>query len=106
MLFISELRMIIHNHLWVPLNISFTGLKYSLKAIIVHLTAETTKAMFRVEHPSEKHNRKYDGFNGYNGNCIGFNGNYNGVYWYVMESISGMLNPIEKMPKTLQKGIL
>ncbi len=31
-------------------------------------------------------------FNGYNGNCIGFNGSYNGVYWYVMGSIGGMLN--------------
>ncbi len=27
----------------------------------------------------------------------GFNGNYNGVYWYVMDSIGGMLNPIGKM---------
>ncbi len=36
---------------------------------------------------------------GYNGNCIGFNGNYGGVYWYVMDSIGGMLNPIGKMPK-------
>ncbi len=25
--------------------------------------------------------------------------NYNGVYWYVIDSIGGMLNPIEKMPK-------
>ncbi len=41
-----------------------------------------------------------NGFNGYNGNCIGFNGNYNGVYWYVMGSIGGMLNPIGEMPKT------
>ncbi len=31
---------------------------------------------------------------------IGFNGNYNGVYWYVMDSIGGMLNLIGKMPKT------
>ncbi len=30
----------------------------------------------------------------------------NGVYWYVMDSIDGMLNSIGKMPKTLQKGIL
>ncbi len=37
---------------------------------------------------------------GYNGNCIGLNGNYNDVYWYVMDSIGGMLNPIGKMPKT------
>ncbi len=39
-------------------------------------------------------------YNGYNGNCIGFNGNYNGVDWYVMNYIGGMLNPIGKMPKT------
>ncbi len=57
--------------------------------------------------PCPKHNRKSNGFNGYNGNCIGFNGNYNGVYWYVMDSIGGMLNPIGKNAKnTLQKGIL
>ncbi len=31
---------------------------------------------------------------------IGFNGSYNGVYWYVMDSIGGMLNLIGKMPKT------
>ncbi len=31
---------------------------------------------------------------------IGFNGNYNDVYWYVMDSIGGMLNRIGKMPKT------
>ncbi len=43
---------------------------------------------------------KGNGFNGYNGNCIGFNGNYNGVYWYVMDSIGGMLNSIGQMPKT------
>ncbi len=41
--------------------------------------------------------------NGYNGNCIGFNGNYNGVYWYVMDSIGGLLNNIGKMPKTHYK---
>ncbi len=48
--------------------------------------------------PCPKHKRKCHGFNGYNGNCIGFNGNYNGVYWYVMDSVGGMLNPIGKMP--------
>ncbi len=48
----------------------------------------------------KKNNRKCNGLNGYNGNCIGFNGNYNGVYWYVMDSIGGMLNTIGKMPKT------
>ncbi len=53
--------------------------------------------------PCPKHNRKCNGLNGYNGNCIGFNGNYNGVYWYVMDSIGGMLNPIGKMPKTHYK---
>ncbi len=31
---------------------------------------------------------------------MGFNGNYNGVYWYVMDSIGGMLNPIGQMPET------
>ncbi len=50
-----------------------------------------------------KHNRKYNGFNGFNGNCIGFNGNYNGVYWYVMDSIGGMLHHIGKMHKTNYK---
>ncbi len=54
--------------------------------------------------PCPKHNRKCNGFNGYNGNCIGFNGNYNVVYWYVMDSIGGMLNPIGKMPKTHYKN--
>jgi len=39
--------------------------------------------------PCPKHNRKCNGFNGFNGNCIGFNGNYNGVSWYVMDSIMG-----------------
>jgi len=48
--------------------------------------------------PCPKHNRKCNGFNGYNGNCIGFNKNYNGVYCYEMDYIGGMLNPIEKMP--------
>ncbi len=46
-----------------------------------------------------------NGFNGFNGNCIGFNGNYNGV-WYVMDSIGGMLNPIGKMKKEFCNGIL
>ncbi len=35
---------------------------------------------------AEKNNRKCNRCNGYNRNCIGFNGNYNGVYWYVMDS--------------------
>ncbi len=53
--------------------------------------------------PWPKHKRKCNGFNGYNGSCIGFNGNHNGVYWYVMDYIGEMLNPIEKMPKTHYK---
>ncbi len=53
-----------------------------------------------IIEPWPKHNRKCNGFNGYNGNCIGFNGNYNGVYWYVMDYIGGVLNHIVKMPKT------
>ncbi len=32
-----------------------------------------------------------------------FKGNYNGVFWYVMDYIGGMLNHIGKMPKTQQK---
>ncbi len=50
--------------------------------------------------PCPKLNRKSIGFNW---NCIGFNGNYNGVYWYVMDSIGGMLNPIGKMPNAHYK---
>ncbi len=37
----------------------------------------------------EKNNRKCNGFNGYTVNCIGFNGNYNSVYWYVMILLVG-----------------
>ncbi len=54
----------------------------------------------------KKHNGKCNGFNGYNRNCIGFNGNYNSVYWYVMDSIGAMLNPIGKMPKTHWKKLI
>ncbi len=52
-----------------------------------------------------KHNRKCNGFNGYNGNCIGFSGNYNGVlmvcdgfYWWDVKS------HCENAQNTLQKG--
>ncbi len=39
--------------------------------------------------------------------CIGFNGNYNGVYWYVMASIGGMLNPVGKCSKhTTNKNVV
>ncbi len=64
---------------------------------------QATTLLKKTIEPFPKHNRKSNGFNGYNGNCIGFNGNYNGVYWYVMDSIGGMLNPIGKMPKTHYK---
>ncbi len=37
------------------------------------------------------------------GNVLVFNGDYNGVYWYVMDFIGGMLNSIGKMPKTHYK---
>ncbi len=56
--------------------------------------------------PHPKHNIKCNGCNGYNGNCIGFNGNYNGVYWCVMDSIGEMLNHIGQMPKTHYKNEL
>ncbi len=45
-------------------------------------------------------------FNGYNGNCIGFNGNYNGVYWYAMDSIGGMLNPIGKNAQNTIENVM
>ncbi len=34
---------------------------------------------------------------------MGFNGNYNGVYWYVIGFIGGMLNHIGKRPKHTTK---
>ncbi len=55
--------------------------------------------------PCPKHHRKCNGFNGYNGNCIGFYGNYNGVYWYVMDSIC-VKSYWKNAQNTLQKGIL
>ncbi len=51
-----------------------------------------------IAQPHPKHCNR---FNGYNGNCIGFNGNYNGVYWYVMDCIGGMLNPVRLSIKNL-----
>ncbi len=38
-----------------------------------------------------KDNRKCNGFNGYNGNCIGFSGNYNGV---LLVCRDGYRNPV------------
>ncbi len=57
--------------------------------------------------PAEKHNRKCNGFNGFNGNCIGFNGNYNGVYWYVMILLVGCQILLEKCPKhTIKRNFI
>ncbi len=61
--------------------------------LLKYIRPSLLKKIIIIE-PWPKHNRKC------NGNCIGFNGNYNGVYWYVMDSIGGMLNHIGKMPKT------
>ncbi len=63
----------------------------------------TSTLLKKTIEPCPKHNRKCNGSTGYNGNCIGLNGNYIGVYWYVMDSIGGMLNPIGIMPKTHYK---
>ncbi len=39
--------------------------------------------------------------------CNGFTGNYNGVYWYVMDSIGGVLNHIgENAQNTLHTFFL
>ncbi len=84
----------------------FYNNKWYVPLIIVKLVTKTLIIMnylSGLKITAEKNNRKCNGFNGYNGNCIGFNGNYNGVYWYVMDSIGGMLNPIGKMPKTHYK---
>lgn len=35
-------------------------------------------------------------------NWIDFNGNYDGVYWYVMESIGGVLSLPEKTIETIK----
>ncbi len=68
-----------------------------------HVCKPTAALLKKTIEPCPKHNRKSYGFNDYNGNCIGFNGNYNGVYWYVIDYIGGMLNPIGKMSKTHYK---
>ncbi len=75
---------------------------YTENKTIAFFTGNTSLLKKTIE-PCPKHNRKCNGFNGYNGNCIGFNGDYNGVYWCVMDSIGGMLNHIGKMPKTHYK---
>lgn len=43
-------------------------------------TIETIETLFYV-------------FNGCNGNSVGFNGHYNDVYWYAVDSIGRMLLP-------------
>ncbi len=58
--------------------------------------------MYPAEKPFPKHNRTC---NGCNGNCIGFNGHYNGVYWYVMGSIGGMLN-IGKNAQNITENVM
>ncbi len=72
-----------------------------------HLVDNTCKRLVcpaeKTKEPCPKHNRKCNGFNGFYWNCIGFNGNYNGVYWYVIDAIDGMLNHIGRMPKTHYK---
>ncbi len=67
--------------------------------VFQRLLASLLKKTTTIE-PFPKHNRKGNGFNGFNANYIGNNRNYNGVYWDVMDSIGGILNPIGKMPKT------
>ncbi len=69
------------------------------------LGSSLTTLLKKTIESCPKHNRKCNGFNGFNVNCIGFNGNYNGVYWYVMDYIGGMLNPIGQIPKTHYKKI-
>lgn len=39
-----------------------------------------------------QHEREFNGLSVYNGSCIGFNKNYNGIYCYVMDSIVGMFS--------------
>ncbi len=72
-----------------------------MKVFRLEKTADIWPTLVKTPiEPCPKHNRKCNVFDGYNGNCIDFNGNYYGVYWYVVDSIGGMLNPIGKMPKT------
>ncbi len=71
--------------------------------MISYMSDSEITLLKKTIEPCPKHNRKCNGFNGFNGNCIGFNGHYNGVYWYVMDYIGGMLNHIGKMPKTQYK---
>ncbi len=78
-------------------------LEYTTRLLKSEQIFKTLTLLKKTIESCPKHNRKCNGFNGYNGNCIGFKGNYNGVYWYVMDSIGGMLNPIGKMPKTHYK---
>ncbi len=71
--------------------------------VLSYMSDSEITLLKKTIEPCPKHNRKCNGFNGYNGNWFGFNGHYNGVYWYVMDYIGGMLNPIGKMPKTQYK---
>ncbi len=53
-----------------------------------------------------KHNIKCDGFNGYNGNCIVFNGNYNVSTGMSTDSNPNSKSYLKNVQNTLQKGIL
>ncbi len=90
---------------WVGVCVCVSGRAMRFKRETHHnvLQYGPSSLLKKTIEPCPKHNRKCNGFNGFNGNCIGFNGNYNGVYWYVMDYIGGMLNLIGKMPKTLYK---
>ncbi len=72
----------------------------STHTVLLNYIANMTRHCFLMQcgaawktktYPAEKNNRKCNGFDGYNGNCIGFNENYNGDYWYVMVSIGLLL---------------
>ncbi len=65
----------------------FSNSVKSSNTIIIFPAEKNTQ---KTVEPLPKHNRKCNGFKGSNGNCIGFNVNYNGVYWYLMHSIGGM----------------
>ncbi len=62
----------------------------------IRKATKTTPLMKKTIEPFPKHNRKCNGFNG-------FNGNYNGVYRYVMDYIGEILNLIGKINKTHYK---
>ncbi len=76
------------------------------ETLTLPLKLPLTPLLEKTIEPCQKYNRKCNGLNGYNGNCISFNGNYYGVNWYAIDYIGGMLNPIGKNAQNKQKGIL